>query len=229
MRKKILKLFLLIISFLLFDISVDASNDDYVGIMELGDIVQRENDTVCQYKHVDNDTEITFYLTKEEKQFFYKTQNGKNISFNAYETFKNGCPKYIKTTLIKENVVLSSGATVDMISISSTEYNGNKLTCGNVTGIPKIIPRLTSLAITIVQIAVPIILVIMGSLDLFKGITAGKEDEMKKGQQMFIKRLVLAAIIFFVVVIVKFLVSIVADTNVNNIVDCIDCFVSNEC
>jgi len=108
-----------------------------------------------------------------------------------------------------------------------------KVSCGTgegkVTGIPKKIPGLTSLAVNIIQIAVPIILVIMGSIDLFKGITAGKEDEMKKGQQIFIKRLVLGAIIFFVVVIVKFLISIVADTNVSNIVDCIDCFVSNDC
>ncbi len=104
-----------------------------------------------------------------------------------------------------------------------------KVSCGNVTDIPKIIPKLTSLAIAIVQIAVPIILVIMGSLDLFKGITAGKEDEIKKGQQLFVKRLIVGAIIFFVVVIVKFLVSVVADTNVNNIVDCIDCFISNDC
>ena len=76
---------------------------------------------------------------------------------------------------------------------------------------------------------IPIILVLLGSIDLFKGVTAGKEDEMKKGQQMFIKRLIVGAVIFFVVVIVKFLVSVVADTNVNNIVDCIDCFVSNNC
>lgn len=120
--------------------------------------------------------------------------------------------------------------TVDITTLKIlVEKAKNKVSCGNVTDIPKIMPKLTSLAITIVQIAVPVILVLMGSLDLFKGITAGKEDEMKKGQQMFIKRLIVGAVIFFIVVIVKFLVSVVADTNVNNIVDCIDCFVSNDC
>lgn len=100
---------------------------------------------------------------------------------------------------------------------------------GGITGIPRKIPELTSYAVTLIQIAIPIILVIMGSLDLFKGITAGKEDDMKKGQKMFIKRLAVAAIIFFVVIIVKFFISIVADTNVSNMVDCIDCFISNDC
>ena len=62
-----------------------------------------------------------------------------------------------------------------------------KVTCGNITGIPKKIPELTSFIITVVQIAVPVILVVLGTLDLFKGVTAGKEDEIKKGQTMFIK------------------------------------------
>lgn len=102
--------------------------------------------------------------------------------------------------------------------------------CGNVTDIPKKIPELTSFAVTVIQIAVPIILVIMGSIDLFKGITAQKEDEMKKGRQMFIKRLIVAAIIFFVIAITKFFVSIVSDSDdKDNITDCIDCFLSKTC
>ena len=104
-----------------------------------------------------------------------------------------------------------------------------KVSCGNVTDIPKKIPELTSMVITMIQIAVPVILVIMGSLDLFKGVTAGKEDEIKKGQQLFVKRLIVAGIIFFVVVIAKFVISIVADTSSANIIECIDCFTSNNC
>ncbi|MBQ2946897.1 MAG: hypothetical protein IJE04_03505 [Bacilli bacterium] len=113
------------------------------------------------------------------------------------------------------------GRTIDKVSCGSGE--------GRVTGIPSKIPELTSLAITIIQIAVPIILVVLGSIDLFKGITAGKEDEIKKGQQIFIKRLVVGAIIFLVVIIVKFLISVIADTNKTNIGNCIDCFISNDC
>ena len=104
-----------------------------------------------------------------------------------------------------------------------------KVSCGNVTDIPKKIPELTSMAVTVIQIAVPVILVVMGSMDLFKGITAQKEDEIKKGQQMFVKRLVIGALIFFVVVIAKLLISVVADTSSVNIIECIDCFLSNSC
>ena len=102
--------------------------------------------------------------------------------------------------------------------------------CGNVTDIPKKIPELTKLAVTIVQVAVPVILVIVGSIDLFKGITAQKEDEMKKARQIFLKRLIVAVIIFFTVAITKLVVSLVADnTSKGNITECIDCFLSGSC
>ena len=61
----------------------------------------------------------------------------------------------------------------------------DKVSCGNITGIPAKIPELVSFAITLIQIAVPVILVVMGSVDLFKGITAQKEDEIKKGQKIW--------------------------------------------
>ena len=65
------------------------------------------------------------------------------------------------------------------------------------------IPNTVHTIIVVIKIAVPIILVILGMLDLFKGITSSKEDEIKKAQGMFIKRLLSAAIIFFVISIVQ--------------------------
>lgn len=117
-------------------------------------------------------------------------------------------------------------AFVPLVSVSAY----SKVSCGNVTGIPEKIPSLTSFAVTLVQIAVPVILVVMGTMDLMKGITAGKEDEIKKGQKLFVKRLVMGALIFFVIVAVKFIVSFVADaTTTNNISKCIDCFLRDDC
>ncbi len=105
----------------------------------------------------------------------------------------------------------------------------SKVSCGNITDIPRKIPELTSYAMTLIQIAVPIIFVIVGSLDLFKGVTSQKEDEIKKGQQAFVKRLILAILIFFVVVIVKLAISAVAEGSSQDIVECMDCFLSNNC
>lgn len=101
-----------------------------------------------------------------------------------------------------------------------------KVSCGQVTGIPEKIPELTSMIIGIIQIGVPIILVLMGTLDLFKGISSQKDEDIKKGQKLFIKRLIVGALIFFIAVIVKFLTSVVADASSADAIECIDCFMN---
>ena len=90
---------------------------------------------------------------------------------------------------------------------------------------PKI-PDTVSLIIKIIRVAAPVLLVIFGSIDLLKGVMAGKEDEIKKGQQTFIKRLIAAALVFFVFVVVQFVVSLVASEDRTNILNCADCFIN---
>lgn len=87
------------------------------------------------------------------------------------------------------------------------------------------IPNTVHTIIVVIKIAVPILLVIFGMLDLFKGLTAQKEDEIKKGRQIFIKRLISAAIVFFVVSIVQLLVSFVSGDE-PGIMNCASCFIN---
>ncbi|MBE6144777.1 MAG: hypothetical protein E7169_04310 [Firmicutes bacterium] len=94
------------------------------------------------------------------------------------------------------------------------------IACGAIT-VPSKLAYIISLVISLIQIFVPILLIVWGMLDLGKAVMAQKEDEIKKGQQLFVKRLIAAAIVFFVVVIVKLLVGLVADDS-NNITSCID-------
>lgn len=56
-----------------------------------------------------------------------------------------------------------------------------------------------------IQIIVPILLIIFGMIDLAKAITAQKEEEIKKAQSGFLKKLVLAVIVFLVFTIVQFI------------------------
>lgn len=110
-------------------------------------------------------------------------------------------------------------------------YSEGKTSCGDGTleNIPTMLPEVVSIVYNLIQIVVPILLIIFGSIDLVKGITSQKEDEMKKGQQMFIKRLIVAAIIFFVFVIVKLVISLVADNGGAKIIECAECFIKKEC
>lgn len=55
-----------------------------------------------------------------------------------------------------------------------------------------------------IQIIVPILLIVFGMIELAKAITAQKEDEIKKAQSSFLKKLVIAVIVFLVFTVVQF-------------------------
>ncbi len=82
------------------------------------------------------------------------------------------------------------------------------------------------IVILLLQIAIPVLLVVFGSIDFVKAVTSQKEDEIKKGQQTFIKRLIAAVIVFFIVAIVKLLISFAASDDSATILNCADCFLA---
>ena len=108
---------------------------------------------------------------------------------------------------------------------------GVKVACGNINNIPSKVPEMTSLLVNVIQVIIPLALIIFGLIDLGKGVMAQKEDEIKKGQQTFIKRLVIGAILFFIFAITKLLISAVSSDSKesNNIISCMDCFIKNNC
>ena len=96
-----------------------------------------------------------------------------------------------------------------------------------IENIPSMVPRIVSILYNVIQVAVPVLLVIMGMFDFAKAMSAGKEEDIKKNQKLFIKRLISGILIFCVFVIVKFIVSIVADSS--SVMECADCFISGNC
>lgn len=111
-------------------------------------------------------------------------------------------------------------------------YNsGNVVSCGNklLTDIPKILPKTIHLIYLVLEIVVPLLLIIFGSIDFVKAIIAQKDDEIKKGQQVFLKRLIVGVVIFFVFSIVKIIVSFAADSDKKvKIINCASCFINND-
>lgn len=57
----------------------------------------------------------------------------------------------------------------------------------------------------VIQIVVPILLILWGSIDLIKSVIAGKEEDIKNNQKTLLKRVISAVIVF----LIPFLVSIV--------------------
>ena len=64
--------------------------------------------------------------------------------------------------------------------------------------------------IVLLKIAVPVLLIILGMLDFAKSAVASKEDEIKKGTQVFIKRVIAGACVFLVVTIVQLVMGLVS-------------------
>lgn len=56
--------------------------------------------------------------------------------------------------------------------------------------------------LVVIQWVVPIVLIMLGTIDLVKAVIAGKEDDIKKNQQVLFKRAIAAVIVFLVPLIV---------------------------
>ena len=66
--------------------------------------------------------------------------------------------------------------------------------------------------IPLIQIGIPIILILLGMLDLGKAVVASKEDEIKAAQKLLVKRAIYALAMFFVVLIVQLVFGLLSST-----------------
>ncbi len=87
--------------------------------------------------------------------------------------------------------------------------------CGT-TEIPEQLASIIAFIYNAIRIAVPLLLIIIGMVDMAKAVTAGKEDEIKKAQGLLVKRAVAAVIVFLLLSIVKLLMSVVGAGEANN-------------
>ncbi len=62
----------------------------------------------------------------------------------------------------------------------------------------------------IIQIGIPIVLIVLGTVDLGKAVISSDEKEVKAAQGRLIKRFIYAALVFFVVTFVTVVMNIVA-------------------
>lgn len=68
----------------------------------------------------------------------------------------------------------------------------------------------------IIQIGIPILLIIMGSLDLGKAVMSSDDKEIKGATSKLIKRVIMAVAIFFVVTIVTLVMNLFTNISGDN-------------
>ena len=93
-----------------------------------------------------------------------------------------------------------------------------------------VIPTLTSTVVSIIQWVIPVVLIVLGMIDLGKAVTSNDEKQMKEAQKTLIKRVIYAVLVLFIVAIVRFVFSALAPGNTNTTISgCINCFVNKQC
>lgn len=101
--------------------------------------------------------------------------------------------------------------------------------CSN--SIDPMFPNFTSILIKTIRYIVPVILIILGILDLVKAIISTDSAKMKSSVGLFIRRIIYSLLIYFMVAIVQFIVNTLGRAgaiNKNKANACIECFVNNE-
>lgn len=111
-------------------------------------------------------------------------------------------------------------------SFSSDKYYKN--VCGLENVVSENIPALTSGVYNIIRVLIPVILIIMGMIDMFSAVVASDEDKMKKAQNKFFTRAIAAVAIFFILSVVQFAFNQQSVLNKNSMTNCMDCLLSNK-
>ena len=116
------------------------------------------------------------------------------ISRVTEEEYNNGLIKSIKRNGQKFNTNPNYGG-------SGVETSNGTMSCSEL--FDQSVIDLINQILRYPRYIVPGIILALGTLDLFKAVIAGKEDEMKKAQRTFIKRVIIGVCVFLVPVIIN--------------------------
>ncbi len=70
--------------------------------------------------------------------------------------------------------------------------------------------KLVKAFLNLIKFGIPIVLIVLGTIDLGKAVMASKDDEMKKAQTTLLKRVIYAVVIFLLVTIVQLVMGLVS-------------------
>lgn len=99
---------------------------------------------------------------------------------------------------------------------------------GIANGIPKQLVDIVHLVYNAIRIGVPIILIIIGMIDMGKAITQQKEDEIKKAQSLLVKKAITAALVFLMLSIVTLVMGVVSGDDSGSIMGCVNCLLTGK-
>lgn len=104
----------------------------------------------------------------------------------------------------------------DFVTSGLIEYDESKkeYTCADMDALfgsknnPESIRYLVNQVLGYIRVIVPILIILFGTIDFAKAVLAGKQDNMKKAQTDFIKRLIAGVVVFLVPTIVDIIMEL---------------------
>lgn len=108
------------------------------------------------------------------------------------------------------------------------------VSCGTganaVKGIPVIIPQSISFIVTLLKIAIPVVLIISGTIDMFKAIYSGNSETINKNKTKLVKKFVGALMAFLIITMTTNVVKLIAESNEKStFASCMSCYLNNKC
>lgn len=84
--------------------------------------------------------------------------------------------------------------------------------CGDNVCIPASLATYTRLIYNAIRIVTPLVLIIIGMFDMAKAVTSKSAEDVKKAQNLLVKKAIAAAIVFFLFTFVSWMLRILSDT-----------------
>lgn len=118
--------------------------------------------------------------------------------------------KYISVCMFLMTCKISN-----VLAIKTTMPGKSDLGCDGIFGDPSkpdSVANLIKEVLWVFRIVAPILVIVLGSLDLFLAMSSSSEDKMKKAQSNFVKRVIMGVCLFFVPSIINFILDIASES-----------------
>ena len=154
----------------------------------------------------------SFYIFSSKTSDGYKTLDG--TSGDKIVEFRGGVNNYTKPSIANTGTGSStidsdnSGDVPIDVEVGFIDTRDQQISCTYIFGEDGEIIKLIKTLLNLVKIIVPVLVIVLGSLDFVSAIFSQDDGNMKKAQTKFIKRLIIAVAIFVAPSILKFILDI---------------------
>lgn len=88
---------------------------------------------------------------------------------------------------------------------------------------------LIGVVVGVIRVAVPIVLIVLGMVDLVKALTSQDDKEIKSATKLIVKRVVIAIAIFLVPTIVRLVMTVISQNEYQQCIRCVTSVWSSSC